>query len=161
MSERPRTLLFRLPRSAYLTVLFLVIGVIPVAFAADIGDQGGPGGITWRVALLAIPVLVAVFIARTATLVGPAGVRVRALFGSRTFGWAQVRGLSITGRAVYLVLADGSVRLPCVRTSDLSAIAKVSDGHLPALPAPVRKFAPSRRPGRTRRSRRGRRASNP
>lgn len=153
MTAPARTLLFRLPRSAYLAVLFLVFCVIPVAFAGDIGDQGGPGGITWRVALLLIPVLAAVFIARTATLVGPAGVRVRALFGSRTFRWEQIRGLSVTGRSVYLVLTDGSVRLPCVRTTDLAAISKVSDGHLPTMADPVRKYAPSRRPRRTRRRR--------
>jgi hypothetical protein len=91
-----------------------------------------------------------VFIARTATFVGPAGIRVRAAFGSRTLGWDQIRGLSVNGRSVYAVLEDGAVRLPCIRISDLSAISKVSGDRMPKLADPVRKYAPSRRSRRHR-----------
>jgi hypothetical protein len=100
--------------------------------------------------LLVIPVLAAVFIARTATFVGPPGIRIRAAFGSRKLVWDQIRGLSVDGRSVYAVIQDGAVRLPCVRISDLSAIAKVSGDRLPKLADPVRKYAPSRRSRRRR-----------
>ena len=144
MSEPARTLVFRLPRSAYLAVLFLLFCVAPLAFAAG-GASDGETAITWRVSLLVLPLLAAVFIARTATFVSASGVRVRAAFGSRTMPWDSLDGLSVTGRAVYAVQPDGSVRLPCVRTTDLSAIARVSGGRLPEVRDPVRKSAPSRR----------------
>lgn len=140
--EIRRVLRFRLPPLAYFAVFFLLIGVYPVALGTD---YGGPVAWTWRAVLLVVPILAAVFIARTATFVGPSGIRVRAMFGSRTFRWDDIRGLSVTGRLVYAVLADGAVRLPCVRISDLSAIAKASGDRLPKLAEPVPKYAPSRR----------------
>jgi hypothetical protein len=147
-----KTITFRLPPSAYLAVLFLLFCAAPLALTANGGHPGGSIGWTWRVALMLIPVVAAVFIARTATVVSAAGLRVRAAFGARTLSWEEVRGLSVTGRSVYAVLDDGSVRLPCVRTSDLALIASVSDGRLPDIPPPVRKYAPGRR--RVRRVRR-------
>jgi len=144
MSEPAKTLVFRLPRSAYLTVLFLLFCTAPLAFSES-GDADGDAALTWRVALLVIPLLATVFIARTATVVSGAGVRVRALFGSRMMPWSTLEGFSVTGRAIYAVQPDGSVRLPCVRTADLAAIARVSGGRLPEVRDPVRKYAPSRR----------------
>jgi hypothetical protein len=145
MSAATETVTFRLPRSAYLAVLFLLFCAAPLALSADGGDEGGAVGWSWRVVLLLIPVLAAVFIARTATFASSDGLRVRAAFGSRRLSWDEVRGLSVSERAVYAVLDDGSVRLPCVRTNDLTAIARVSGGRLPELADPVRKYAPGRR----------------
>jgi hypothetical protein len=63
--------------------------------------------------------------------------------------WDEIRGLSITGRAVYAVGTDGaSLRLPCVRVSDLAAMARLSEGRLPDIPDAKPKYAPSRRPRR-------------
>ena len=42
----PTMLVFRLPRSAYLAVLFLLFCVAPLALADAGGDEGGPAGIT-------------------------------------------------------------------------------------------------------------------
>ena len=148
MDAAAKTITVRLPRSAYLTVLFLLFCTAPLALTANGGHEGGPVGWTWRAGLLVIPLLAAVFIARTATIASRDGLRVRAAFGSRMLPWDEIRGLSVTGRAVYAVLDDGAVRLPCVRTADLAAIAAVSDGRLPDIPPPVRKFAPSKRPAR-------------
>ena len=145
MTVPAEKLVFRLPRSAYLAVLFLLFCAMPLALSSSGGDEGGPVGLSWRLVLLAIPVLAAVFIRRAATVVSPDGFRVQAAFGSRSLPWQDVRGLSVTGRAVYAVLDDGAVRLPCVRTDDLAAIAKVSGGRLPEIAEPVRKYAPSRR----------------
>lgn len=148
MDSAARTITVRLPRSAYLAVLFLLFCTLPLALTANGGHPGGPIGWSWRAGLLVVPLLAAVFIARTATIASADGLRVRAAFGSRMLSWDDVRGLSVTGRAVYAVLDDGSVRLPCVRTADLALIASVSDGRLPDIPPPLRKFAPSKRPAR-------------
>jgi hypothetical protein len=90
-------------------------------------------------------VAAAVFIARTATIVDDHGITVRALVGSRTLPWADLRGLSVTGRSVYAVTDTGSVRLPCVRLADLAAVSAASGGRLPQLPEATPKYAPSRR----------------
>lgn len=155
----PTARTFRLPRSAYLIVLFLVFCTVPLAF----GDSGvhsaedSAGGTSIsnvdlgpRALLLIIPVAAAFFIARTSTTVSDAGIRVRALLGSRRLAWTELRGLSVDRRSVYAVCTDGAVRLPCVRVADLAAVSKASDGRLPAVAPPTPKFATSRRPSRRR-----------
>lgn len=126
--------MFRLPRSAYLAVLFLALGVTAMVQHPAVA------------AIYVVPVAAAVFIARTATIVGARGITVRALLGSRTLSWDNLRGLSVSGRSVYAVLdGGGSVRLPCVRVSDLAAVSAASDGRLPQLREATPKYAPSRR----------------
>ena len=98
--------------------------------------------------VLLVPVVAAVFIARTATLRlarRPCGCGRRSARGPCP--GTRCAGLSVTGRSVYAVLEDdnGAVRLPCVGTADLAAVAKASGGRLPEIREPVRKFAPSRR----------------
>jgi hypothetical protein len=124
---------FRLPRSAYLVVLFLALCTTPLV-------QHPLASIAYL-----IPVAAAVFIARTATIVDARGITVRALAGHRILPWADVRGLSVTGRSVYAVTDGGAVRLPCVRLADLAALSAASGGHLPQLPEATPKYAPSRR----------------
>ena len=143
---------FRLPRTTYLIVLFLAFGTVPLAFTADNftfdsrgGAQGAPGVIGWQTLLLIIPVVAAVFIARTATFVDGSGITVRALFGRTRLPWDVIRGLSVSGRNVYAVVADGSVRLPCVHVTGLAEVSRAAGGRLPAIANPKPKFAPSRR----------------
>lgn len=124
---------FRLPRSAYLAVLFLALCATPVV-------QHPLASFVY-----VIPVAAAVFIVRTATIVDDRGITVRALIGHRTLPWTELRGLSVTGRSVYAVTPTGSVRLPCVRLADLAALSAASGGHLPQLPEATPKYAPSRR----------------
>ncbi len=150
----PATIVLRLPRTAYLSVLLLLLGTVPLAFGqddyrsfSDIANGTGNGGgftVGWRVAFLLIPIAVAVAIARTATIVDADGIRVRALLGTRAMRWDEIRGLSVTGRSVYAVLADGAVRLPCTRLAHIGVITRTSQGRLPELPDPVGKPAPSR-----------------
>lgn len=134
---------FRLPALAYLVVLFLLFGAAPLAFAGD-GSEGAHSALGPRALLVLVPVLAAVFIARTRTVVDQSGVSVRALVGTRHMPWTEIRGLSVTDRTVYLVCHDGSVRLPCVRISDLAAVSTASRGRLPEVPEAKPKYAPSR-----------------
>jgi hypothetical protein len=147
----------RLPRTAYLAVVFLLFGALVVAF----GDNHPHGlrdnekgvafaGFTlgWQALVLVVPVLAAVFIARTATIVGEDGLRVRALLGSRDLPWDSVRGLSVVGRGIYAVQSDGSVRLPCVRIAHLGPISRLSGGRLPEVPDVMPTPAPARPPRR-------------
>jgi len=135
---------FRLPKPTYLVIAFLVVGVTPLALY---GGPDNPLNATisaWTLIYL-IPILATFFIARSATLVDAHGITVSALFGSRTLRWDELRGLSVTGRNVYAVTSDGSVRLPCVRHTDLTAIAAASGTRLPELPAQPPKYAPKPR----------------
>jgi hypothetical protein len=143
---------FRLPASAYLVVLFILFGSIPLAFTrsgfsfdAKGGEQGAPLVVGWHTLFVLVPIAVAVFIRRSATFVDEDGIRVRALLGSQQLPWRDIRGLAVSGRSIYAVLADGSVRLPCVRQADLSTIARASGGRLPQMPDPKPKYAPQRR----------------
>jgi Bacterial PH domain len=140
---------FRLPALAYLIVVFLLFCTAPLAFAGN-GDEGARAALGPRALLILFPILAAVFIARTRTVVDESGVGVRALFGTRQVPWPEIRGLSVSERTVYLVCRDGSVRLPCVRISDLAAVSKASGGRLPEVAEATPKFAPSRRPRRRR-----------
>ena len=144
MTEASETITFRVPRPAYLSVIFLFVGVTPIALYGGPGDAS-PVAVSALTLLYLVPILAAAFIARTSTRVGPSGLRVSAIFGSREIRWPDIRGLSIDKRNVYAVLSDGSVRLPCVRQRDLTAIAAASGGRLPELPEPVVKAAPGRR----------------
>ena len=134
---------FRLPALAYLIVLFLVFCTAPLAFAGD-SNAGARSALGPRALLILCPVLAAVFIARTRTVVSENGVSVRAMLGTRHLPWHEIRGLSVNERTVYLVCHDGSVRLPCVRISDLAGVSKASGGRLPEVAEATPKFAPSR-----------------
>ncbi len=141
--QRPGAQVFRLPWLAYLAVLFVTFCTVPIALVGT--DNTNDPGLSWRVLLLVVPVLVAVYIARTRTRVDADGIEIRALFGTRRFGWDQLRGLAVD-RSVYVVSRDGdTVRLPCVRPGDLHLIAAASGGRLPEVDAPTPKFAPARR----------------
>ena len=92
-----------------------------------------------------MPLIAAVFVARVGTRVDERGITVRALAGSRTLTWDQMRGLTIVERNVYAVVDGGLVRLSCVRISDLHEVSASSGGRLPEVARPTPKFAPSRR----------------
>ena len=146
---------FRLPRSTYLVVLFLLVGAIPLSFAgalhsvADSADNPATDVVlSWRLLFLLVPILAAVFIARTRTVVDAGGITVQALFGARRLPWSRIRGLSVSRRTVYAVCEDGAVRLPCVTVAGLAALSAASGGHLPQVAPATPKYAPARRPRR-------------
>ncbi len=158
MPEGEKPVVFRISRTAYLVVPFLAAGVWP--FALYGGDNGSayavfgseaqpgyasPAQLSPLILLFLLPILAIVFIARTATVVDRSGITVRAVFGSRKLPWDSLRGLSMTGRSVYAVQPDGSVRLPCVGVPQLARLSRASNGRLPEVAEPKPKFAPQRR----------------
>lgn len=146
-------MVIRLPRTVYIAVVFLAVGAIPIAFSAgqtqsvreaatrpDTGVALGP-----QLLVLLIPIIVAIFVVRTATVVTDEGLKVRAAFGSRMLPWSTLRGLAVRGRAIYAVQDAGVTRLPCVRLAHLGPLSRMSGGHLPELADATPKPAPQRK----------------
>ncbi len=122
----------------------MVVGFAPVALYGGV-DHPTQATISGLTLLYLIPILAALFIARSATVVSADGIQVRAIFGRRLIPWDQIRGLSVTRRSIYAVLAEGgAVRLPCTRIRDLAAISAASGGRLPEIPEPAIIPAPGR-----------------
>lgn len=119
----PPTAVFRLPRSAYLPVLFLGLGVTVLVRSP-----------AWTPVYL-IPLAAAFFVARRSTVVDAEAVTVRALFGTRRMPWTRIRGLLVDERGnISAALTDSTaVRLPYVRARHLPVVAQVSGDRLPAI----------------------------
>jgi hypothetical protein len=81
---------------------------------------------TYLLPIILVPILVGVWGWRAGTDVSPAGLNVRALFGSRRVPWSHVTALVPADRwRVYAILTTGRrLRLPAVGAADL---AKLSD----------------------------------
>ncbi|MFD2421186.1 PH domain-containing protein [Amycolatopsis pigmentata] len=120
--ERGRKAVFRVPGTALLAVVLLMVCLVPTAFS------GVPG--LW--ALYVVPLALIVFVVRTRTVATGEGLAVRTMFGHRELPWERLKGLAITGRAkVKAVLTDDTeVPLPTVRTRHLPVISLVSEGRL-------------------------------
>ena len=116
---------FRLPRSAYLPVVFLGIGVTVLVSSW-----------AWTAVYL-VPLAAAVFVARRSTVVDAEQITVRAIFGTVRVPWTRVRGLLIDERKrVSLALDDqSSLELPYVRVRHLAVLSQVSGNLVPAIPA--------------------------
>jgi Bacterial PH domain len=116
---------FRLPRSAYLPVLFLTFGVTVLVSSW-----------AWTAVYL-VPLLAAFFVARRATLVDTREITVRAMFGHARIPWSRVRGLLISERGHVSVALDdqSAVLLPFVRVRHLPVLSQVSGNLVPAIPA--------------------------
>ena len=119
---------FRLPRSAYLPVLFLGFGVTVLVSSW-----------AWTAVYL-IPLLAAFFVARRATVVDTRQITVRAMFGRESIPWSRVRGLMISERGHVSVALDdqSAVLLPYVRVRHLPVLSQVSGNLVPAIPARTR-----------------------
>lgn len=101
---------FRYNAAMTIAAVVAFIGAIPVAAFA------------WYLTpILVVPVLVAVWGWRAGTDVDAAGVRVRALVGSRRVPWSRITYLGPDDRGrVHATLDDGAtLRLPAVRAADL------------------------------------------
>jgi hypothetical protein len=84
--------------------------------------------------ILLVPALVAVWGWRAGTDADASGVRVRALFGSRTFPWSRITHLAPDARGrVHAALDDGrAVRLAAVGTAQLHRLVAASGRELDA-----------------------------
>ncbi len=78
--------------------------------------------------ILLIPIAVAAWAWRSGTDADGSGVRVRALFGQRRFGWPQVAAIApVPGRRVVATLTDGhSVLLTAVTPADIPRLLAAS-----------------------------------
>jgi hypothetical protein len=117
----------RMNRVALLPVVFLVVCVLPLAFAA-----------VWTLVFLLVPVLAAAYVLRAGVDVGDSGVTVRSLAGSRAVPWDEVAGIRVRERGdLSLVTTRGTeLRLPVLRVRDLPRLSAVSGGRIPA-PGPA------------------------
>lgn len=122
VADKGRKAVFRIPGTALLAVVVLMVCLVPTAFS------GVPG--LW--ALYVVPLALIVFVVRTRTVANGDGLAVRTMFGHRELPWATLKGLAITNRAkIKAVLTDDTeVPLPTVRTRHLPVISLVSQGRL-------------------------------
>ncbi|NKY20944.1 PH domain-containing protein [Tsukamurella spumae] len=113
-----------------------IVGPWTVGRAVD-GSTAGAGAAVLGWALLVIPVLLALWILRVRTVIGPDGVRSVGVLRATTITWDEMSGIRIGDNgAVYAVRADGSeVRLPAVTISQLPRVAAASGGRIPDVTA--------------------------
>jgi hypothetical protein len=107
------------------------IGAVPIA-AGFFGGENGTPAYAWPMLLiLLVPLAVIVWGWRAGTDADAAGLRLRALAGSRVVPWTAVRALVPQGRRVVAVLEDGSgVPLPAVNRTDLPRLVAASGSAL-------------------------------
>jgi hypothetical protein len=116
----------RMNRTALLPVAFLALCVVPLATVT-----------TWTLALLLIPLAVALWVLRAGVDFAADGVTARSLVGRRNVPWADVAGIRVaSGGELWLVTTGGTeVRLPVMRARDLPRLAALSGGRID-VPAP-------------------------
>jgi hypothetical protein len=118
----PKRLVFRVPGTAYIAVLFFAMCASSVALVSR-----------WFALVYLIPLGIAYWIMRTRTEVDAERIVVRRLFSSTTIPWSAVKSLRLPPRGwVRAVRADndGEIALPTVRTRHLPALALISGGRI-------------------------------
>ncbi|HEX8767414.1 MAG TPA: PH domain-containing protein [Jatrophihabitans sp.] len=117
----PRRTVLKHPALAYLIVAFTALCCTAVVHSRLLA------------LIYLVPLAAAVYVARTATVVDEQGVHARAIFGSRTVGWDELRGLRLDrSGAVYAVdSSGGQLRLPCVRSTKLDELIAAGNGRIP------------------------------
>jgi hypothetical protein len=115
------TTVIRHPNSAYFIVAF-------VALCATALVRGPLQALVYL-----IPLAAAVYIARTATIVGPDGLTARLLFGQQSVSWAELTGLRLADSGAVYAVADNNtqLRLPCIRSTKLAGLIAAADGRIP------------------------------
>ncbi|MBB5894014.1 PH domain-containing protein [Kutzneria kofuensis] len=121
-SPSVQRVIFRVPTTGLLPLGLLAICETPVVATA------GPV----FALLYLVPIVLAVWILRTRTVVDSEQLRTRTLFGARTLAWADIRSLKLPRRGwVNAVLAEDELApLPGVRTRHLPMLAALSGGRL-------------------------------
>lgn len=117
------TVTFRLPLTALLGVFGLIVCMTPVAF-------GAPG----LQVLYLLPLILAFWVVRRRTVVGPETLTAYRIWGARRIAWSDLLGLRVDDRSrIWAVLHGGDeVGLPALRARHLPVLAAISGGRLPA-----------------------------
>ena len=118
----PRKLVFRVPGSAYIGVVFLIMCSSFVAAASP-----------WAILVYLLPLAVAVWLLRTRTEVDAERLVVRRVLTRTVLPWSKVASLRLADRRwIRAVRTDGGgeIPLPSVRTRHLPALALISGGRL-------------------------------
>ncbi|HEY0804336.1 MAG TPA: PH domain-containing protein [Pseudonocardiaceae bacterium] len=118
----PSRLVFRVPGSALVAVLFLVMCSSWVAVASP-----------WLALVYLVPLGLAVWLLRTRTVVDADKLVIRRVLTRTELPWSAISALRVADRKwVRAVRTDGGeVVLPTVRTRHLPALALISGGRLP------------------------------
>lgn len=122
-ASSPAPVVIRISPMAHLAVVLLTLALLSVVFA-------GPA---WFVALLVIPVLLSVAIARYRTVADRDTVTARTLLGSQTLRWEDIAGLRF-GRKAWAQARRGDgteVSLPAVTFATLPVLTAASGGRVP------------------------------
>jgi hypothetical protein len=124
----PRKLVFRIPGSAYVVVLFLFMSASFVAVASPLYTL-----------VYLLPVGTAIWLFRTRTEVDADQLVIRRVLTRTVLPWSEVTSLRLADRAwIRAVRTDGSeLALPTVRTKHLPALALISGGRLTDPTAPA------------------------
>lgn len=124
----PSRLVFKVPMVALVVLAFVVVCESTVALA-----------LPWFSLLYLIPLVGAVWVLRTRTVIDSSGLLVRRMFTRRLLPWSEVASLRVReGKWLAAVLADGSeVTLPEVRTRHLPVLSLITGGRIadPTEPA--------------------------
>jgi hypothetical protein len=118
----PARLVFRIPGSALVSVLFLAMCSSWVAVASP-----------WYALVYLVPLGLTIWLLRTRTVVDADKLVIRRVLSRTELPWSAISALRVTERRwVRAVRTDGGeVVLPTVRTRHLPALALLSGGRLP------------------------------
>ena len=108
---------------AYFAVGFFTLGLTALVFAGPV----------WFTALLVVPVLLGLAVARYRTTASRETVTARTLIGSRTVPWDEIDGLRFDKKLwASAHLKDGSdLRLPAVTFATIPQLTAATDGRVP------------------------------
>lgn len=116
------TQVIQISRLSFLACGFLFIGLASPALA-------WPEAFAWT---LVIPFLIAAWVVRVRTVVGPDGIVARSNFSTTTIGWESLKGIRFPKRgwARATLTDDSEVALPVVTFGRLPQIAAASGGRI-------------------------------
>jgi Bacterial PH domain len=118
--ENPQVTSFRQPPALAIAGLLATIGAMPLL-------AGSP----WFALVPAMTAIFAVWAWRAGTDASTAGLRVRALVGSRDIPWSRVDALVPEQRKVFAALTDGArVTLTAVRPEDLPQLVEAGGNRI-------------------------------
>ncbi|TCN56960.1 PH (Pleckstrin Homology) domain-containing protein [Rhodococcus sp. SMB37] len=121
-TTEPTTQVIQISRLSFLACGLLLLAVLSPAMA-------WPAAFSW---MLVIPFLVAAWVLRVRTVVGPDGVVARATFSTTKIGWDSLKGIRFPKRgwARATLTDDTEVALPVVTFGRLPQLAEASGGRI-------------------------------